>query len=99
LVGERGIGEAVANDPFAGRERRSNHGIEVAGARREHQQGLDLGRQSAVFPVEYPRADRLAQRSAPGLARRNRFDPARLEMREDQREVGRFADAPLRLPT
>jgi hypothetical protein len=44
LVSERRIGKAIADDPPAGRQRGTNHLLEVTCARSEHQQRFDLGR-------------------------------------------------------
>ena len=76
LVGEGRVSESVADDPLPRRQRGPDHGVEMLRARREHQQGLDLGRQRAVVAVEDPTADRLAERSAAGLARREHVDAA-----------------------
>jgi hypothetical protein len=72
LVGERGIGEAVAQDDLPRRQRRSDHALDVVAARGERQQRLGhpvhrLAQQQLAQPLSERRAARLAgaERSAP----------------------------------
>src|SRR5439155_15354503 len=46
LVGNRRVGEAVADDPGAARQRRLDDFLHVVEARREHEQGFDQDRKS-----------------------------------------------------
>ena len=63
------VGEAIAHDPVAARERRADHELEVLAPRREHQQRLGVARHRLVQQQE---AQRFAERRAAGLARRDR---------------------------
>ena len=69
LVGEGRVAEAIAHHPVAPRQCRTDHLREVLAARGEHQQRLAVVRH---WLVEEQFAQRLAQRRAPGLARRHR---------------------------
>jgi hypothetical protein len=92
LVGEAGVGEAVAHDRRAARERRFDELAHQLRARGEHQQQLGLGAQRAAR-VEQHRADRLARRRAAGFARAHHFAPGGGERIADRGEHGRLARA------
>ena len=76
LVGEGGVGEAVAHHPAPGGERGLDARGQVLAARGEHQHGLGL---EVHRLVQQQLAQALAERRAAGLARDDRLKPGNLE--------------------
>jgi hypothetical protein len=90
LVGEGGVGEAVAQDDIAARERRLDHAHDMVAPRREHQQRLG---QRIHRLAEDHRAQRFGDRRAAGLARAHDLPAAGLEQRFERIDVARFSGA------
>ena len=76
LVGEGGVGEAVAHHPAPSRERRLDARGEVLAARSEHQHGLGL---QVHRLVQQQLAQALAECGTTGLAGLVDIDPGRLK--------------------
>ena len=93
LVGVRRVGEAIAQHPFAARQRRADEVVDVHLARAEHEQRF--GRRADVFlaAIEHQRADALGDLRAARLARRVDRDATRAQRLRDAVRDGGLACA------
>ena len=71
LVGVRRIGEAVAQHPFAARQRGTDQVVDVHLARAEHEQGFGGGADVLFAAIEHQRANAFGELGAARLARRH----------------------------
>ena len=90
LIGDGGVGEAVADDEVASGERGLDDARHVVGARREHEQRLE-DRRHRLGEDRLPQA--LGELRAAGLARHDDVRALRAHRVGDEFDVGRFAGA------
>ena len=93
LIDARGIGEAVADHPFAGIERRQDGALHVVVARRRKQHRLDLRSERLCRARQQHVADDLGARRAARLARQMHGKPKRFQAQRQHRGLGRLAGA------
>jgi hypothetical protein len=90
LIGERGVGEAVAQHRVAACERRLNDTEQMVATCREHEQRLG---QCIHRLVQHQIAQHLRQRRAAGLARHHDTQAAVAQPRRQRLDVRRLAGA------
>ena len=90
LVRERRVGEAVAKNRVAARQRGHDHTVEVVPPRGEDEQRLG---DAIHLLVQQQRAQLLGQRSSPGLTRADDAPSALAQPRGERLDVRRLAGA------
>jgi hypothetical protein len=90
LVRERRVGEAVAQDGVAARQRRHDHAVEVVAARGEDEQRLD---DAVHLLVQQQLAQVLGERRPTRLARADDAPTACAQARGERLDVRRLAGA------
>src|SRR6185295_15220565 len=91
LIGERRVGEPVAQDGPPGRESGLDHLAKMLAPAREDEQQLDRAVDLAPAGVEEQAADRIAEGSPPGLVRGADVHPALGEPRRGPAKLARLA--------
>ena len=92
LIGERAVGEAVAQHPAAAFQRRTNGLLDMVGPRCGEQQDLGARSPAIVIPAEQQLTNLLGAFAPARLARDEDVDSALLERFGEGSDLGRFAN-------